>query len=226
MNLNVTISVDDVHPQKGWRVLGDKTEQWFRQLNEEFGVKFTLFCPSNYHHEWPISEHKEWVTELNSIDWIELAAHGHFHQTTNSKVYGECEFAEIFDEKIATHRLEQMLFEWSSCNIEPHGFRFPGWVGSRESKLVIDNYFSYVAIHYDHNNGLDWYYAKTFFGHDGIQQHNIDVHNGNMIMLQSHIAGNWNHNVWNEDNYEQLRITLRHLVDNYECQFKTLNECV
>jgi hypothetical protein len=37
MNLNLLISCDDVNPQLGWRILGDRTEKWFEQLNEEFG---------------------------------------------------------------------------------------------------------------------------------------------------------------------------------------------
>lgn len=226
MNLKLTISCDDINPHPKYRLLGTPAEKWFRQLNDEFGVKFTCFVPSCYHGKYPISDHKEWIRELDSIEWLELAAHGHFHQTSDPKRFGECEWAEIGDEKIATNRLEEMLNEWNSCDIELFGFRFPGWVGSRKAKLIIDNYFDYVAVHYEHNGNMEWYYAKTFFGHDGIQQEHISIHNGDMIMFQSHIYGNHNHNVWNEQNYEQLRLSLTHLFENYTIEPKLLKECL
>ena len=42
-------------------------------------------------------------------------------------------------------------------------------------------------------------------------------------MFQSHIAGNHNDNVWNEDNYQQIRLSLGHLKSQ-GIEFKTLNE--
>lgn len=59
MNLKLTISCDDINPHPKYRLLGTPVEKWFRQLNDEFGVKFTLFVPSNYHHQFPLSEHKD-----------------------------------------------------------------------------------------------------------------------------------------------------------------------
>lgn len=238
MDLKITISIDDVNPGKGWRILGDPTEKWLRSLNEEFGAKFTLFVPSNYHQRYPISHHKEWVNELASIDWLEIAAHGHYHQTSDPKRFGECEFFEIQDEKIALGRVEAMANEWIASGLWDgiKGFRAPGWIISKESKLVLDNTgFDYIAIHQEHNLEMDWFYTKTFFGHDGIQQENISIHNVDesypenptgMIMYTSHISGNWNHNVWNETNYKQLRMSLTHLVEQYNCEFKTLKECI
>ena len=46
-----------------------------------------------------------------------------------------------------------------------------------------------------------------------------------MVMFQSHIAGDWNDNVWNEFNYEQMRMSLSHLKD-HKPEYKTLSECV
>ena len=46
-----------------------------------------------------------------------------------------------------------------------------------------------------------------------------------MIMFQSHIAGDWNDNVWNESNYNQMRLSLEHL-SKMDLKFKTLNECL
>lgn len=89
----------------------------------------------------------------------------------------------------------------------------------------MDRCFNYVAIHYEHNRNLQWN-CKTFFGHDGIQQENISIHNEDMIMFQSHIAGKHNHNVWNEQNYEQLRMSLDHLFSTYDVTPKLLKECL
>ena len=71
---------------------------------------------------------------------------------------------------------------------------------------------------------MDWGNCKTLFGHDGINETDISLHNDNTIMFQSHIAGEWNDNVWNEENYQQLRLSLQHLVNNNTIEFKTLGE--
>ena len=44
-----------------------------------------------------------------------------------------------------------------------------------------------------------------------------------MIMFQSHIAGDWNDNVWNEANYNQMKLSLEALK---EVKYKTLSECL
>ena len=44
-------------------------------------------------------------------------------------------------------------------------------------------------------------------------------------MFQSHIAGEWNDNVWNEANYKQMRLSLSYLKDQ-GAKFKTLSECL
>lgn len=230
--LDLTIAIDDVNPKNGWRILGDDSENWLRKLNEEFGAKFTLFIPSNYHKRWPLSENKEWIKELASIEWLELAAHGHYHQCEDTARFGECEFAEIQSEKIASYRLSQLRDEWGKCDIDSIqlGWRNPGWLCSENSKLSIEHHFKYVALHYEHNRGLQWKNPKVFFGADGIHQTDISIHNVKdgvgMIMFQSHIAGHWNDNVWNQRNFEQLRESLSYLYDTYDITPKTLKECV
>lgn len=237
MNLQITISCDDICPLKGYRVLGEKPEKWFRELNERFGAKITCFIPSNFHNQAPLSQNKSWVNELNSVDYLELAFHGHLHDTPDRMKYGECEFGFLRDEVEIVQRLHNMAWEWDQCGIFPVGFRTPGWVMSEESKRCIERFsynnkkIEYVAVHYEHNRGMNWN-CKTFLGHDGIQQENISIHNVSedgqtgMIMFQSHIFGNHNHNVWNEANFEQLKISLEHLTENYSYSFKTLAECL
>jgi hypothetical protein len=218
------IAIDDCNPLKGYRILGEKPEKWLRELNERYGCKFTLFIPSNFHNQAKLSENKEWVKELNSIPFLELAAHGHFHDTSDRLKFGECEMAE--PNPLIAGIINDMLGEWYDClGTYPVGFRPPGWLCSENVKNTLEVCFKYVAIHYEHNQGMKWN-CKTFFGHDGIHQENISIHNDNMIMFQSHIYGNHNHNVWNEPNFEQLCLSLDHLTQNYDCIFKTLKECL
>jgi len=237
MKINLNIACDDVNPKKSYRLIGEPAEKWFRQLNEEFGCRFTLFAPANYHGQYPISKNSSWAKELNGLDFCEIAFHGSLHQTPDPSKYGECEFGWLTDEVEISQRLHDMYYEWNSVGIYPVGFRTPGWVLSDNSKKVIERFnyakqkIEYVAVHYEHNRNLQWD-CKTFFGHDGIQQEHIEIHNispdgeTGMIMFQSHIAGKHNHNVWSEENYEQLRMSLTHLFENYEITPKTLNECL
>ena len=44
-------------------------------------------------------------------------------------------------------------------------------------------------------------------------------------MFQSHIAGDWNDNIWNKTNYEQMRVSLKHL-SKMNVEYKTLSECL
>lgn len=240
MNLRLSVSIDDVNPSPQYRILGTPAEKWLTQLHDEFGVKYTLFIPSCYHRHWPISQHKGWINELANDPKFSCEAHGHYHQTTDPIKYGECEFFELnYDD--AYSRLELSLREWEKCDIIPTGFRPPGWLISGAARDAIEGidyspmkheriydfekWFKYVAIHYEHNNNLKWK-CRTFFGHDGIQQENISIHTEDMIMFTSHIAGKHNHNVWNEQNYEQLRMSLTHLFENYTIEPKFLKECL
>lgn len=227
----LTISIDDVNPKPGYRILGEKTEKWFRSLHDDFGYKFTLFVPSCYHGEYPLSEHKGWVRELASIDWCEIASHGHLHMTSDSGRFGECEFLDINSPELAKDRIAALIDEWSACGVDPNrlGWRFPGWLYWPNSIRIVESFANYIATHYEHNRGMKWN-IPTFFGHDGIQQTNIGIHNisekhpNGMIMFTSHIAGNHNHNVWNEDNYHQLRGSIEFLLQNEQITFNTLNE--
>ena len=71
--MNLTIAIDDVNPLKDWRILGDKTEKYLFDLNKKYGVKYTLFIPTNYHNESKISDNKQWVKELIDTNIFELA---------------------------------------------------------------------------------------------------------------------------------------------------------
>ena len=220
----ITISIDDIHPEAGWGVEGDECMYYLDELNKEFGAKFTLFIPSNYHNKAKLSDNKDWIDWLKSKDYFELAAHGHYHECERNDI-GECEFFELDTFDKARDRINLMISEWSKVNHTPDGWRNPGWLGHPNAVAELGKVFNYAAIHYQHNHSIPWA-CRVFYGHDGINETDIKLHNSDMIMFQSHIAGDWNDNVWNETNYNQLRLSLEHLTTNYNINFKTLQECL
>ena len=216
----ITIAIDDIHPGKGWGLPGDQCMEYLDELNKEFGAKFTLFIPSNYHHNYPISEHKGWIDWLKSKQYFELAAHGHYHMCERTDI-GECEFFELDTSEKAKNRIQLMLTEWEKVNHKPHGWRNPGWLAHPAVIKELEPHFKYVALHYQHNHNLQWD-CKMIFGADGIHETDINLHNGN-IMFQSHIAGEWNDNCWDLNNYNQMRISLKYLIEQGGI-FKTISE--
>ncbi len=219
--MKIVIAIDDIHPEKDWGLEGDKCMQYLHALNAEFGAKFTLFIPSNYHDKYPISKHKDWIRWLTSIEYFELAAHGHYHMCERDDI-GECEFFELDTEDKVKLRIQQMMQEWKSVDHIPTGWRNPGWLAHPTAAHFLGQTFHYAAVHYEHNQNIPWK-CKTFFGHDGIHESNISLHDGN-VMFQSHIAGDWNDNVWDDDNYEQLRSSLSYLLKSYDATCCTINE--
>jgi len=222
--VEVVIAIDDLHPEKGWGCEGDESVDYLEELNNEFGCKFTLFIPSNYHGKYPLSEHKDWVDFWKSKDWVELAAHGHYHQCERDDI-GECEFFELDKDFSAEKRVVECMVEWEKAGHKPVGWRNPGWLAHPEAIKVIGPYFKYVALHVEHNHNISWS-CNTFFGADGINEtDSIDLH-GNRFMFQSHIAGEWNDNTWNKDNYENFRNILEFLSKSYKLEYKTMGELV
>lgn len=226
--MKIVICVDDVHPEVGWGLLTDPQFDYFRKLNDEFGAKFNFFVPSNYHHRFPISTHKDWIHELSQIPWIELCAHGHFHDTSSRGMYGECEFGEYLTPNVIQERISMLLSEWSECGVKPIGWRSPGWVCTQDAADEISKHFKYVAVHNTHDKGIEWGpNIHKFYGHDGIHSNQITLQDNDTIMFQSHINGKWNDNKWSNENFEQFKLSLTHLCSKYaDIEFITLNSLV
>lgn len=222
MNCNLTISIDDLHPEKGWGCEGDESVGYLQELNKEFGCKFTLFIPSDYHGKYPLSKHKDWVEFWKRKDWVELAAHGHYHDCRNGGP-GECEFTELnYDQSI--DRINQSISEWlNSCDSIPKGFRMPGWLCNQDSANAVSEKYSYVAIHSHLNNNIH-FNTKTLYGHDSIHSTDSIGLYGNTFMFQSHIAGKTNENNWDEKNYINFKNILTFLEKSYNLTYKTLEE--
>ena len=65
--MNLVVAIDDLHPEQGWGCEGDIQVEYLTRLNQQYGVKFTLFCPSYYHHEYKLT--KDWVSYWKQFDW-------------------------------------------------------------------------------------------------------------------------------------------------------------
>ena len=220
--MEVVIAIDDLHPEKGWGCEGDESVGYLEELNKEFGCKFTLFIPSNYHGKYPLSKHKDWVEFWKSKKWVELAAHGHYHQCERTDI-GECEFFELDTEDTALERIGACLTEWNKVEHKPKGWRNPGWLAHPNAVKVLGKYFDYSAIHEEHNRGISWE-CKTFIGCDGINETDSIQLYGDRFMFQSHIAGDWNDNIWNKENYENFRNVLEYLAKCYKLEYVKLGE--
>tara|TARA_R110000796_G_scaffold33037_2_gene86022 strand:+ start:80 stop:757 length:678 start_codon:yes stop_codon:yes gene_type:complete len=223
LKYNVTISIDDLHPEQGWGCEGDESVGYLEELNKEFGCKFNLFIPSNYHGKYPLSEHKDWVDFWKNKDWVELSAHGHYHDCRNGGP-GECEFAEL-DYNGAIERISDSMSEWSKCDYLPEGFRMPGWLCNQESGRAIGEKYSYVAIHSHLNDSIN-FGTKTIKGEVGIHKtDSINVWN-NTFMFQSHIAGKTNDNNWDENNYNNFRNVLEYLQKCYTLKYVKIGDLI
>ena len=219
---NLVVAIDDIHPEKGWGVEGDIQVEYLQKLNEKYGVKFNLFTPSNYHNKFPIT--KDFVDFWKQYDWIELSNHGHYHACKNEGI-GEMEFYEL-NYGDATQRIQESLDLWEQCGHKPKGFRAPGWGIQQEAAYAVSNYFEWIAGHEQINQGIDFKNVpKYFVGADGIHEtDNINLY-GETFMFQSHIQGDWNDNVWSEENYLHFQRVVKYLLSQYNgLQFKTISE--
>lgn len=223
-SLNVVICIDDVHPQKEWRIHDDSTESILQSLNDEYGVKFNLFIPSYYHSQTPLRLYRDWVKWLLDKGYFELCAHGHYHDCRNKQL-GEQEFLEL-DYTEAKDRVDLILDEWDKLGLRPKGFRMPGWGCTQGSADAVGESFEYVAAHRDINFNVN-FPTKTFFGCDGIHStDDIHIQNDNLIVFQSHICGQWNKNLWTDHNLYNFRQILDYLKSEYTINFTTFDRLI
>lgn len=222
--LNIVICIDDVHPQKNWRIQSDESERFLSSLNKSFGAKFNLFIPSYYHSLTPIHLYKDWINWLKDLGYFELCAHGHFHSCKNSML-GEQEFLEL-DYIQAKERVEMIFNEWDKVGVKPKGFRMPGWGCSQGSAQAVGESFEYVAAHYDINFNVT-FPTKTFYGCDGIHENSsVTINGNNLTVFQSHIFGDWNKNVWNKNNYENFYTVLDYMRGEFDINFTTFDNLI
>ena len=66
--------------------------------------------------------------------------------------------------------------------------------------------------------------VQTYYGCDGINETTQISEWSGAFMFQSHIAGDWNDNQWNESNYENFRNILNFLSTDRQLNYKTISE--
>jgi hypothetical protein len=221
--LNVTISIDDTHPEQNWGCEGDQSVEYLKELNREFGCKFVLFTPSNYHGKYPISQYKDWIKYWLQYDWIELAGHGHYHKRENiDPGCRECEFIEL-DYNRAKERINDSLEEWNKVNHKPVGWRMPGWLATQGSFDAVSESFEYTAIHSSLNNNMK-INNRIFKGENSIHNNETVTIIDDMIYFQSHIYGEYNKNNWTESNYLNVKNILSFLKETYLLEYKLFKE--
>lgn len=225
-NLKVVIAIDDLHPEEGWGMPNDECTKYIQLLNEEFGCKFVLFTPSNYHGLYPLSKHKSWVDFWNNKDWIELAAHGHLHSRPlfSHNFFPESEFMDL-NYLEAVSRIKESLNEWHSVGVHPSGWRMCGWNATQGSFNAAEENFEYLAIHEVINKDIHFRLGKKRFSNNTcITAKQVSLINNEFIYFQSHISGASNKNIFNQVNYNFFRNTLLDLHKTCNLQFKTFKE--
>lgn len=218
MTCKLNISIDDVNPKKGWRILGEPTENYLQKLWDKFGAKTTLFIPTNHHGDALLTDHKSWIEELKSIPYIELAAHGHYHNTKNPAGWGECEFGELESEEEIRQRIFTMMDTWNTVGVRPKVWKSPGWLTSRNSSKQLETWFDIAVIHPQHNHNLMWS-CKTINATDYFPPNAFPRMDCNIFIL-SHIFGKHD-NAWNENFYRWVSAVLEQMQtnSNLECCF-------
>ena len=99
----------------------------------------------------------------------------------------------------------------------------PGWGCTQDSADAVSEYFEWVAAHDRINKGIN-FDTELFYGENSINETETLKEWDGAVHFQSHIAGHYNKNNWNSDNYETFRVILNYLMDNNDVKFKTFSE--
>lgn len=221
INCKLNISIDDVNPKPGWRILGEPVQTYLERLWNNYGAKTTLFIPANHHGDALITEHESWITELSSLPYIEIGAHGYYHKTDNPNSWGECEFGELTSEIQIQQRIVSIFKAWESVNIRPKIWKSPGWLTSRESSKQLSEWFDIAVIHPQHNHNLLWK-CKTITATDYFPPNSFPGMDCNIFIL-SHIFGRHD-NVWNENFHNWVCQVIEQLKTNTQLEYCFIKE--
>ena len=100
----------------------------------------------------------------------------------------------------------------------------PGWLATQGSFDAVKDKFEYVAIHGHLNDNILLDGIKVFKGENPIHNPNPLSLYGDNLFFQSHIAGQYNQNNWNQENYEYFRRVLSYLESEYELNYCTFSD--
>ena len=205
-----TISVDDVRPAPGF---GGERERgplcFLLRLYEEFGCKSTLFVPTNWQGQWPVSQHLDWLGWLRDQPCFEIACHGDLHATA----VGNSDPGEF--RGLTPDALEEVIGRslevFVKIGYRPSGVKAPGWLMEPSAYGVFVRWFDYVA---DHVQGTE---LSRLEGQSLVRVpylYTIDElgvwPESGSVVLQSHAAPEGRTtNGWTEPVYERVRAFIR-----------------
>jgi len=223
--IKLAISVDDIHNEEGFgKYPHEKPMKFLKDLNEEFGLKFTLFVVPCWHGKYQLDgELLEFLKE--NQEWIEVSAHGFTHYHKNPK--HSMEFKDLKPEEIY-RSVNFSAHTFKSKGLVPKGFKAPGWFFPEPMlKLIIQN-FEYIMEDF---RGTRPIYIKLPKGrlfrrvpftesiHEigRIDWSLADLEESDSIILHSHFGvGKSNPNNWNDELFEKVRWLVKKLNEKYE----------
>lgn len=227
MVLRIAFSVDDIAPYEDHGLNKEQGNlKYLFKLNEEFGVKFTLFVIPNYKGEIEIINHMDWCKWLNDIPFFEIAAHGFTHW--NGRDNNSIEFNNI-DESTAKILLKNSTGYFKAVGIEPKGFKFPGWLFHPSFIKLLPEHFTYLADHFVSIHPIkmtDGFYRIPYT----LSAENLHSdHYKDTLILHSHIdVDEQNKNGFTEELYNNIRDYLKKIIEKNKgnVEFITFSELV
>jgi len=222
--LNLAISIDDVNPSNVEASISDPLISKIIYLNNKYGIKTTFFVPANFLGKFYLKDHKEWCQFMDSLDFVEIAAHGFFHDFEEIDADKSCkEFSKISYEKciIRSNEIKEAFTYFSSKTIE--GWKMPGWEFNLESLKAISENFNYLYPHPEHINiyksiskNAKIINSKNTFDIQG----NIPYQNlqDNPLVLHSHVDGPTNNNKWTDYNFAKLQLSLSDIFQFFKVE--------
>ena len=111
---------------------------------------------------------------------------------------------------------------YQNCNIFNDG-EFESYTGAEKLDNVIELKNGEPMLLSKENKGIN-FDTSFFYGEDSINETTTLREWDGAVHFQSHIAGHYNQNNWNSENYETFRVILNHLTNNEVVKFKTFSE--
>lgn len=224
MVLKIAFSTDDIWPCAGHGLLKNNDNfVYMKRLNDEFGLKFTLFTVPFYKgkDELKITKYKSWIKWIQEQGFYEIAMHGLTHSTDRPQ-YVKMPWLELHDlpeEEVKTKLIEALnLFK--ECGVEIKGHKTPGWLNPKDNCIykvlnelglewMADNLIGAKPIKFSNGLNIIPYTLSTE------NLHSTHYKNGTLI-LHSHMNqdGGLCKNGWNEELYQKTREFLLKLKEN------------
>lgn len=203
--MKIVIDVDDFHPEKGYG-LYDRELCFMDDLHEQFGCKFTLFTPTNWHDEYDITHYTRWFKEISMRPWYEIGAHGILHSAPDGS---SREFLFTTPDQLEA-KCVQMKETFESLDYEVKGVRPPGWDMIPEAKDIFAEHFDYMATHHIGHEPVKykdtWDVPYSYCIHDNFNLKSVE---SDTVILHAHANPKSGDNGWDVRLYQKIRDDLR-----------------